>query len=139
MSRSDCVCNQSSIRPKGLNNVDEDMGLEEGNEAKGVRKPYEPKQEEIDEHMLTHVPYRSWCKYCVKARGRADAHKSQERDDRGVTTVHMDYAYLNEDDERSERRPILVMKDEASGKIIANMVPKKGENSKAIVIGAREI
>ena len=34
---------------------------EEAVRPKAPRVPSRPTQEEVDEHMLTHVPYRSWC------------------------------------------------------------------------------
>ena len=43
---------------------------EEAQNGKGVTKPREPTRKEWDEHMLTHIPYRNWCPFCVKGRGR---------------------------------------------------------------------
>ena len=51
---------------------------EEAQNGKGVRKPEEPTKKEWEEHMLTHIPFRSWCPYCVMARGRQDAHRSKQ-------------------------------------------------------------
>ena len=45
--------------------------------------------------MLTHVPYRNWCPFCVKGRGRQDAHKKGKEEEKRVAGVVMDYAYLN--------------------------------------------
>ena len=56
-----------------------DQKEEQGAEAqsgKGVTKPEEPTRKEWEEHQLTHVPYRSWCPFCVKGRGRQDAHRN---------------------------------------------------------------
>lgn len=47
--------------------------LEADNEA-GVRRtvrlhdPKLPKKEEVDEHYLTHLPFRRWCQHCVRGR-----------------------------------------------------------------------
>ena len=43
---------------------------EEGIEAKIMSKPIEPTQEEIDRHMTTHIPFRSWCPHCVMGEGK---------------------------------------------------------------------
>ena len=32
----------------------------EGQAAKVLRAPIRPSQKEVDEHMLTHIPFRSW-------------------------------------------------------------------------------
>ena len=42
---------------------------------RAVGKP--PSQKELDEHMLTHIPYRNWCKHCISGRGQNDDHKHQ--------------------------------------------------------------
>ena len=39
-------------------------------------KPIQPSKKEIEEHEATHYPYRSWCRYCVAAKGRRDKHAS---------------------------------------------------------------
>ena len=69
---------------------------EDGGEArvpKKLRSPQPPAQEEIDEHCLTHLPFRNWCRHCVRAKGRAVDHKSQERD--GLSEIHLDYCFLS--------------------------------------------
>ena len=30
-----------------------------------VATPYKPTQAEVDDHYLTHLPYRSWCRHCI--------------------------------------------------------------------------
>ena len=42
--------------------------------------PKLPSQREVDEHNLTHLPYRNWCKHCVFGKGRHAPHfKRTER------------------------------------------------------------
>ena len=45
---------------------------EEHRPAQGLRDPGQPTPAERAEHNLTHIPYRPWCKHCVrgKAKGR---------------------------------------------------------------------
>ena len=38
---------------------------EEPREPKKIHDPALPSQAEVDAHMLTHVPFRSWCEHCV--------------------------------------------------------------------------
>jgi len=50
---------------------DEDLEEEESgsSEAAKVKKMLDPKlpsQSEVEEHMITHLPYRNWCEHCVK-------------------------------------------------------------------------
>ena len=35
--------------------------IEEGTQAKAMRQPYQPTQKEIEDHELTHIPFRDWC------------------------------------------------------------------------------
>ena len=34
-----------------------------------VADPKLPSAEEVAEHELTHLPYRSWCSHCVRGQG----------------------------------------------------------------------
>ena len=36
--------------------------------AEVMRRPYTPTQQEIDEHMATHLPYRAWCPHRVSGK-----------------------------------------------------------------------
>ena len=58
--------------------VEEGEG-EEGRRAQAAAIPYTPSRAEREEHEITHTPYRSWCDYCVRARGRNRPHQ-QNRD-----------------------------------------------------------
>ena len=51
----------------------------------------------IDEHDLTHLPYRSWCPICVAA-GREDRHmrRTDEVEEGELTTVGMDYNFVSD-------------------------------------------
>ena len=79
----------------GSGAIDEEEG-DLGGEArtpKKLKSPQLPTQEEIDERCLTHLPFRSWCRHCVRAKGRAADHKSQDRED-GLPEIHLDYFFL---------------------------------------------
>ena len=69
-------------------------------EDRGVRKPLKvadpklPTQTEIDEHNLTHLPFRNWCKHCIRGKGRSADHRVEARPD-GMAEIHMDYCFMN--------------------------------------------
>ena len=42
--------------------------------AEPRRHPDDPMIEEVNQHNLTHCPYRSWCPICVEAQGGEDPH-----------------------------------------------------------------
>ena len=57
-----------------------------------IRDPGSPSAEEIELHNTTHLPLRSWCPICIKARGKEDAHfKSKGDKSARKPTVAFDY------------------------------------------------
>ena len=49
---------------------------EEGRRPKIKINPVLPSKAEVDEHGRTHIPFRSWCPFCIIGRARNDAHKA---------------------------------------------------------------
>ena len=47
--------------------------------ARTLPQPRLPSREEVQEHELTHIPYRSWCVHCVRGAGRSDAQRRRAR------------------------------------------------------------
>ena len=37
---------------------------------KSMKDPGNPTLEQLEEHRASHLPYRSWCRWCVLGRGR---------------------------------------------------------------------
>lgn len=53
------------------------MDADEGavcQKAEALPEPIVPTRAEVEAHNVTHLPYRSWCKWCVMARRRNTAH-----------------------------------------------------------------
>ena len=97
----------------------------------GVRVPRKmpdpklPTQAEVDEHSLTHVPYRNCCTHCVRGRWEAHPHWRCETEDRGMLEIHMvDYCIVENTDEQTQ--PILVMNDRDSAAVGSFLVQRKG-------------
>ena len=90
-----------------------DAQPEEGQLAKRLKEPYEPSAEERAAHEKTHLPYRSWCRHCVRGKGRNKWHMTlmtslQERKPKVV----FDYFYLGNNEELS--LPLMAIKDTRS-------------------------
>ena len=49
---------------------------EEAEVPKIRRKPRAPSKREREEHEATHLPFRDWCRHCVRGRGRNNPHRS---------------------------------------------------------------
>ena len=47
----------------------------QGERARPLPQPRLPSRQEVQEHELTHIPYRSWCVHCVRGAERSDAHR----------------------------------------------------------------
>ena len=93
--------------------------------VKVAANPRMPTQREIDEHCVTHLPHRSWCDVCIKARGREDAHSS--RKEKGAKPIiAMDYKEFGEDADSEDKIKTIIVKDEDSGCLAAHVVEQKG-------------
>ena len=83
---------------------DEDMedgetGFDDGRAQVGnIPDPGQLTASEHTEHMTTHRPYRSWCKFCVMGRGVNSPHNRSDAKDNleEVRHVSMDYGFLGE-------------------------------------------
>ena len=48
----------------------------------------------IDDHEVSHLPFRSWCSFCVRGRGQSMGHFRIDKGDEQVPTVSIDYGFL---------------------------------------------
>lgn len=62
---------------------------EESGERKTVKMqdPAMPSESERREHELTHLPFRSWCRHCVRGRGREASHRRSEEKPEGARST----------------------------------------------------
>jgi hypothetical protein len=113
-----------------------------------------PTSAEVELHNATHVPFRSWCAFCVAGKAKCNPHFRKATDRvSGVRVVDIDYAFLGqegdlkpdevEEDEISvpavsssgtETQPdavcltVLVLRDRDSKYVTASVVPRKGDH-----------
>lgn len=74
---------------------------------------------------MTHLPYRSWCRHCVRGRGKSAAHYQQEADQKhSIPHVSFDYVFLGKENEKTF--PIIHIHDHASKVTFSHAVPCKG-------------
>ena len=95
-----------------------------------LRRPNQPTQKQIDEHrQASHIPYRSWCRWCVEGRGLHDQHPSgMELDklDKCIPCVSMDYLFMGDKKTAAEHNPILGTYDNGTDTIKVYVTKKKG-------------
>jgi hypothetical protein len=98
---------------------------------KGIRKiaklgePREPTAEERKEHEMTHLPYRNWCRHCVRGRGKEAAHCRQDAVEGALHELHFDFAFMGEEDEPKKCVTMLVVRERRSRMTLATAVPSK--------------
>ncbi len=59
---------------------------------KMAKDPGQPTARQVGEHKIVHVPYRSWCKWCVLGRGRGIQHRGTAQS--LISLVGLDYFYI---------------------------------------------
>ena len=73
---------------------------------------------EIEEHNRTHIPFRSWCKFCVSARAPNLPHRARchpHHDQSAIKNeIAADYCFLR-DVSGGPSQPVLVGRDRRTG------------------------
>ena len=78
----------------------------EGQEAKRPATVWKPLKVEVVEHSLTHIPFRNWCRHCVRGRALSD-HPHTAGTEGDIPVISVDYFWMSEgnvDPERQEER-----------------------------------
>ena len=75
------------------------MESEEEDEAKvpkQLKDPRTPSRREVEEHNLTHLPFRDWCPYCIQGGAPNKSHYKQEGIMHDVPHLACDYGFLGD-------------------------------------------
>ena len=118
-------CPETAISPLDKDEVGKgkDLGMEEvkseAEEEFGVRTP----RKMLDQHNLTHLPFRNWCAHCVEGKGTVTSHFKQYRED-GLPEVRLDYCFLSI--KNSPLATVLVAKEKTTKIVMSTVVPMKG-------------
>ena len=145
--------NLRNVRNEGVSPsvvADEATTVEEGVVAKVARAPVRPTEEEVEIHNATHVPFRSWCPFCVAGKAKVNSHLQKDVDrPSDVPVISLDYAFLGDGDKaeaghdeveaaegaadtESESLKVLVLHDREYKYITSTVVPRKGDHPWAI-------
>ena len=100
----DMQCAEVLVGESGPGDVEQPTGEEElhaeaGEEvAKVAQLPtYSPTRSEVEEHNVTHTPYRPWSKFCNEGRGQEHGHfRRKGVDSNRVPLVSFDYKPLSD-------------------------------------------
>ena len=122
---------QGDSMPSGEGEV-RDM-VEEGVKSVVRRTERKPSAKEVEEHMMTHLPFRSRYSMCVQGKSKTDPHRAREDRDSEALIVSIDYMYMEgSEEEYKVGMPILVVKDRDSRWIAARGIPKRGRDAHAV-------
>ena len=58
--------------------------------------PTMPSASEVEEHRITHIPYRSWCRECVMGRGLGEKRGRHHDREHKVAIVGIDYFFITD-------------------------------------------
>ena len=84
----------------GKNGDEGDEHFEEEEEVEPLRKtpsPVMPPAAEVEEHRLTHTPYRSWCDECNRGRGLGEQRGAHKGRPHTIPIVGVDFWYITSD------------------------------------------
>ena len=73
--------------------VDDDVDAGSRSPVK-VAAPTQPTDKEIEEHRLTRLPFRNWCKECVQCPSMQAPHCLAKKDDHQIKEFHKDFMFL---------------------------------------------
>ena len=71
----------------------EDIEVQDAGDVRTMKKMIDPKmpsRDEVQQHELTHLPFRNWCRHCVKGRGIEAGHFRATRDVGALPEIHID-------------------------------------------------
>ena len=86
--------------------------------------PKEPSEEERREHDLTHLPFRNWCRHCVRGRGKEEPCRRSGRGEAEVPEIHVDFMFMGEE-RGGHTLTFLVAKERGSKALMPTAAPKK--------------
>ena len=105
-----------------------DHNVEAAQRAVPVCSPCAPTQAEVDWHNLTHLPYRSWCQWCVAARKPNTPHSTLPGFSREIPLLVADYCFVR-DKRDQDLLTVLVARLYPSRAIVAIPCDVKGHDA----------
>ena len=105
-----------TVRPLGELSV-ETSETSEQTCSRSMSAPVKPTERMVEDHNVSHIPFRSWCAHCVRGRAKSIGHVRQDKQEEQIPTISMDYGFLGAEGEggSDHEHPVLVMTDRAIG------------------------
>ena len=90
---------------------DEDPQSEEVQASKIAPSPSFPSAAELEDHRISHLPFRSWCRECILGKALGEQRASKGHSPSKIAVIGVDYFYMTEKsllsrDELAEKFPM---------------------------------
>ena len=96
--------------------------------VRSLPKPIEPSRKHREIHELTHYPFESWCRHCVRCKASNAPHRSLHWKAQGggaqVPVVSGDFAFLGQRDQEGTTT-VFVLRDRLTRKTFAHVLQGK--------------
>ena len=112
--------------------VEEDDNRGEAHDAKGMPVLVLPDRHTIEQHKLTHLPYRNWCPACVRGKAIEARHQKNDSRNRAVPILQLDYTFINTEDQASQETIITAIVTK-TGYATAIHCSTKGSNDEYVM------
>ena len=116
-------------------NIEDEGVVDNGEHEEAVtpqvmRDPGQLTAREREEHEITHLPPRPWCKWCCFGRGQHDHHRAVIRQDVpeeiAIPSISLDYCFMGNRHTKASDNLILVAFDNRTNAMVAWQVFEKG-------------
>ena len=102
-------------------------GAEEDTASGALRGPVSPTPQMVEDHNVSHLPFRAWCSACVRGRGKAEPRrKAVGKEEQQIPTISIDYGFFGDEGVGGSEMPVLIVFDRWSKCIWSHPVPSKG-------------
>ena len=108
--------------------VEQETHEKAARDTKTLHRSNEPTEQQRAIHNLTHLPYRSWCEHCVKAKSRE---KQSKRQTDKQPVIQIDYCVVQTGPDVGKRL-VLTAVDIQTGLATAVLVPHKGRHKYSV-------
>ena len=95
-------------------------GGEDGERVRLLPKPRTPSKAEWERHVVSHMPFRDWCRHCGWEGVSKRRHQRHPGHDDQYPLVCIDYRYLSGD-----ATPMFFAKDRRTGMVFALSVERR--------------
>ena len=108
--------------------VEQETHEKAARDTKTLHRSNEPTEQQRATHNLTHLPYRSWCEHCVKAKSHE---KQSKRQTDKQPVIQIDYCVVQTGPDVGKRL-VLTAVDIQTGLATAVLVPHKGRHAYSV-------